>query len=123
MINTQITSIRPYRLHNQWVFDSDRHGLIEEAFVCGMTEIIDEVLHDNDIDPDTVADKGFRLTFSAKPWPESTHCLKWDREEYDGNVYYATLNDGEQMQGWLCPALFRFFEDAPKEIHCSVEEF
>jgi hypothetical protein len=105
MINTQITSIRPYRLHNQWVFDSDRHGLIEEAFVCGMTEIIDEVLHDNDIDPDTVADKGFRLTFSAKPWPESTHCLKWDREEYDGNSLLRYSERRRTNAGLVMPCI------------------
>ena len=118
--NTQIQSLVPYYLHHQWVFDSDKHGLSEEAFVCGMSEIIDEVLTENDIEPRSV-ELGFRLTFGAKPWPKSTHRLTWIREEYDGNVYEIQLNSGETMQGWLCPALLCYFDKAPKEIYVSVE--
>lgn len=121
MNKTQIQSIAPYFLHSQWVFDSDRHGLYEEAFVCGMSEIIDAVLEDNDIVPASV-ESGFRLTFSANKWPKSTHSLKWLAAEDDGNVYEIRLKDGVTMQGWLCPALFCFFDEAPKEIHVGVEK-
>lgn len=121
MNKTQIQSIVPYFLHFQWVFDSDRHGLYEEAFVCGMTEIIDAVLEDNDIVPASV-ESGFRLTFSSNPWPKSTHSLKWLAAEDGGNVYEIRLKNGERMQGWLCPALLCYFDKAPKEIHVGVEE-
>jgi hypothetical protein len=119
---TQICSIAPYLLHHQWVFDSDKHGLYEEAFVCGMTEIIDAVLEDNEIVPISVA-SGFRLTFSSKAWPNSTHSLKWIGEEDGGNVYEIRLKEGYTMQGWLCPALLCYFDKAPKEIHVGVESF
>ena len=118
---TKIQSIVPYLFHHQWVFDSDRHGLYQEEFVCGMTQIIDAVLDDNGIEPMSVA-SGFRLTFSANRWPESTHVLQWLHEEDGGNVYEIRLKDGSTMQGWLCPALLCFFDKAPKQIHVSVAE-
>jgi len=117
---SQIRSLVPYLLHGQWVFDSDKHGLYEEAFVCGMTEIIDQVLTENDIDPESV-EHGFRLTFASKFWPKATHRLKWVRKECDGNIYEITLNNGETMQGWLCPALLCYFDKAPREIYVGVE--
>jgi hypothetical protein len=33
--------------------------------------------------------------------------LEWRREEYGGNWYYSPQFD---MEGWLCPALFKYFE-------------
>ena len=57
-------TLQPYRYLGQWVFDDETRGLQAEAFVCGMSEIIDDVLVANGIDPVDVQD-GFRLTFST----------------------------------------------------------
>jgi len=113
---TQITSLAPYYSHGQWVFDSENFGLVEEAFVCGMSEIIDYVLEASGIEPKSV-DGGFRLTFSGDPFPDASHSLSWRRKDSGGNTY--TL-DGTEMEGWLCPALLHFFEKAPKKIHVQV---
>src|SRR6185436_18564749 len=51
------------------------------------------------------AEKGFRLLFSATPFPGYTVKLEWRREEYGGNWYYSPQFE---MEGWLCPALFRY---------------
>ena len=64
------------------------------------------------------AEKGFRLLFSAAPFPGFTVRLQWRREEYGGNWYFSPDFD---MEGWLCPALFKYFETAPKEIFVKAE--
>jgi hypothetical protein len=35
-----------------------------------------------------------------------------------GNVYRWV---GSGMEGWLCPALFKYFAEAPQEIYLKVE--
>jgi hypothetical protein len=44
--------------------------------------------------------------------------LEWRREESGGNWYYS---DKYQMEGWLCPALFKYFAKAPREIYVRAE--
>ena len=40
------------------------------------------------------------------------------REEMGGNVY---ATDNPPMEGWLCPALFRYFDKAPPELYVKAE--
>ena len=109
----QITVIRPYRLHGTWVFDDERVGLVQEPFVSGVPEIIDFVVREI---PE--AENGFRLLFSAQPFPGYQLRLEHVREEHGGNWYRWPDQD---MEGWLCPALFRYFEQAPSELYCRGE--
>ena len=44
--------------------------------------------------------------------------LTWIREKCEGNWY--SLNDVEE--GWLCPALLKYFETAPSEIYAKAEK-
>jgi hypothetical protein len=44
--------------------------------------------------------------------------LEWKREEYGGNWYFSSEF---KMEGWLCPALFKYFDNAPKEIYVKAE--
>ena len=44
--------------------------------------------------------------------------LEWRREEYGGNRYFLPAFE---MEGWLCPALFKYFDKAPKEIYVKAE--
>ena len=64
------------------------------------------------------AEQGFRLIFSAQEFPGHTHKLVWKRKDVSGNWYYCPQFDEE---GWLCPALFKFFREAPKEIYVKAE--
>ncbi len=64
------------------------------------------------------AENGFRLLFSATPFPGYTAKLEWRREEYGGNWYFSPEF---KMEGWLCPALFKYFDKAPKEIYVKAE--
>lgn len=114
---TCVQSLLPYRHHGQWVFDDPTRGLVAEAFVCGMSEIIDNMLRDTNINPKEVR-KGFRLTFSAFAFPDHTHSIKWKYPEAGGNVYTCTRS---KLVGWLCPALYLYYKEAPDMIYFKVD--
>lgn len=44
--------------------------------------------------------------------------LEWRRGEFGGNWYFSPEFN---LEGWLCPALFKYFDQAPKEIFVKVE--
>ena len=113
IMKNSIFLIAPYKHEGTWVFDDANAGLSKEPFVSGADTIIDKLTADI---PN--ADKGFRLLFSASPFPGYTLKLDWKREEYDGNWYYCEKYD---MEGWLCPALFKYFDSAPREIYVKAE--
>jgi hypothetical protein len=108
-----INLIVPYRYEGMWVFDDPRVGLNKEPFVSGADAMIDLLVADI-----PSAQKGFRLLFSATPFPGYKVKLEWRREEYGGNWYFSR---DFKMEGWLCPALFKYFEKAPKEIYVKAE--
>ena len=108
-----IMVIAPYRHAGTWVFDDEAVGLRREPFVGGVPEMIDEMVKEI---PD--ADAGFRLTFSTQEFPGYSHKLVWRRGDSTGNWYYCQQVD---MEGWLCPALFRYYKEAPEEIYVKAE--
>jgi hypothetical protein len=107
-----INVIAPYKHLGLWVFDDPKVGLVQEAFIAGADTMIDRVTADI---PD--AANGFVLVFSAFEFPGHQFVLDWRREEGDGNVYYSPALD---LEGWLCPALFRYFESAPARLYVQV---
>jgi hypothetical protein len=111
-----ILVLHPYNYYGAWVFDDDRVGLVREPFVNGIPEILEDALADAGIPLDE-AGEGFKLTFSANPFPTAGVELTLLRPEYGGNWY--TAQSGKE--GWLCPALFKYFQKAPKKIYCKVE--
>lgn len=105
--------IRPYRWNGMWVFDDPDVGLVREPFVSGIPAIIEEATkHITD------AETGFVAIFSEKPFPGVDVELQLTREEYGGHWYRWTKTNQE---GWLCPALFRYFERAPGKLFIKVE--
>jgi hypothetical protein len=105
--------ISPYEHHGMWVFDDARVGLVEEPFVSGADTWIDHVVADI---PN--AEKGFTLIFSSTPFPGHQYRLDWRRADAGGNWYYSPELD---MEGWLCPALFRYFSDAPVSLYAQIK--
>ena len=105
--------IAPYKHHGMWVFDDPAVGLDKEPFIAGIDTMIDKMTANI---PN--AEKGFRAVFSASPFPGPTEKLKWRRQESGGNWYYS---DHYKMEGWLCPALFKYFPTAPPEIYVRAE--
>ncbi|HEX7878512.1 MAG TPA: DUF6717 family protein [Candidatus Eisenbacteria bacterium] len=108
-----LTVLTPYKNNGMWVFDDDRTGLVREPFIMGIPRMIDRVVADI---PN--AAEGFNLIFSATRFPGAQLKLEWRRADGGGNWYWSADDD---MEGWLCPALFRYFDEAPKEIHVRVE--
>jgi hypothetical protein len=103
----------PYVYQGTWVFDDPRAGLVREPFVAGVPEMIDTLVADI---PN--AKLGFRLTFSARPFPGYQQKLMWAREDSGGNYYRL---DDPPMEGWLCPALLEYFAAAPAEVYVKAE--
>jgi len=105
-------TIAPYRFEGTWVFDDERVSLVREPFVAGADTILD--LLSAGI-PD--AEKGFRLTFSAQPFPGYQACFIRGRDEFEGTWYSWPERD---IEGWLCPALFKYFPSAPRELYTQA---
>ncbi|MES2037745.1 MAG: DUF6717 family protein [Pseudomonadota bacterium] len=108
-----INVIAPYKYLDMWVFDDERVGLLQEPFVCGADTMIDQVVA-------TIPDpeSGFIMLFSADPFPGHQITLSWRRADSNGNWYFSEQLD---MEGWLCPALLKYFEQPPKEIYVQVK--
>ena len=63
------------------------------------------------------AELGFTLIFSGTPFPGHQYRLDWRRAEGGGNWYHAAQFD---MEGWLCPALFKYFQEVPKQLYVQI---
>lgn len=111
-IMNSIRVIKPYKYEGAWVFDDPTCDLLREPFIAGIDKMLDAFVANI---PD--AANGFLLYFSSSPFPSSTIKLTWVREEAGGNWYYS---DALKMEGWLCPALFKYFDLAPKTIFARV---
>lgn len=106
--------IHPYRYLGMWVFDDEKAGLVQEPFVSGADTVIDGM-----VEAIPGAAHGFTLIFSDKPFPGHQIALEWRREEHEGNWYYSANLD---MEGWLCPALFKYFDSAPACIYAQFKQ-
>jgi hypothetical protein len=115
-MSNSIHVIHPYVDHGSLVFDDDAVGLVKEPFVGGADVVLA-----------TLAEalcgkgwrKGFSVVFSAKPFRGYQTRMNWLREEYDGNVYFC---DDLQQEGWLCPALLKYFKSPPKSIYIEIKK-
>ena len=107
-----ICVIAPYKYEGWWVFDDARVGLVQEPFVDGANQMIDRL-----VEHIPNAENGFRAMFSGGPFPGYQDKLVWVRSEMSGNVYRSELLG---MEGWLCPALLKYFNEAPPEIYIAV---
>ncbi|HEX2475791.1 MAG TPA: DUF6717 family protein [Lacipirellulaceae bacterium] len=105
--------IHPYKAHGDWVFDDPNVGLVQEPFVSGADVILDRMVEGI---PNAAA--GVSIIFSASPFPGSQHEFQWRREDSGGNWYYSSQFD---LEGWLCPALFKYFERAPNKLYAQVK--
>ena len=106
--------IAPYWHEGTWVFDDEGRGLNKEPFVSGIPEMIDMLVKDI---PN--ARMGFRLLFSSAPFPGYQVELMQAKEEYDGYWY---REQDRLLEGWLCPALLKYFDAAPERIYAKAEQ-
>jgi hypothetical protein len=93
-------TIYPYLLEGTcWVFDDERTGLKEEAFVLGMTEMISRLVKAKSI-PN--ASQGFALTFGAEPF------------DHDAELTWLAFREdlAAELASWLDEKLSRVIEVA-----------
>lgn len=108
-----INVIKPYKYGGVWVFDDPAVGLVKEPFVGGADTMIDVATSHI---PN--AEHGFIAVFSASAFPGAQIVLEWVREDLSGNIYRWPEH---QMEGWLCPALLRYFDKPPAKIYIQIK--
>jgi hypothetical protein len=59
-----------------------------------------------------------KCLFSSAPFPGYQVKLEKVRAEYEGTWYRWTDNNAE---GWLCPALFLYYPEAPALLYAKAE--
>ena len=109
MSDNSLFTIHPYKHSGLWVFDDPAVGLEREPFVSGADTIIDRFAENI---PD--AESGFNVIFSAVGFPGHDAEFVWLREEAGGNWYRLAE---PAMDGWLCPALLKYFDEAPRRLY------
>ena len=117
MQQNSIMVVKPYKWEGMWVFDDAQTGLVREAFVSGVPEILEALLEKQGI-PLNEAEKGFRLIFSAIPFPGHQLSARQVAGEASGTWYEEEVS---KARGWLCPALFKYFAIAPENLYVRVE--
>jgi len=113
MENKHIFTVMPYRYNDEWVFDDSSVDLDKEPFINGADLLIDRLVEDI-----SLANHGFLLNFSAMPFDGYSVKLDWHREEGNGNWYHSKKFE---MDGWLCPALLKYFIAPPKELYVGAK--
>jgi hypothetical protein len=108
-----INVIHPYKHEGMWVFDDPAVGLRREPFISGADTMIDKAVAEI---PN--AHKGFALIFASNPFPGHQIALEWRRAESGGDWYYSPQL---QQEGWLCPALLKYFTKAPPAIYVGIQ--
>jgi hypothetical protein len=105
-------AIAPYKHQGFWVFDDPAVGLKQEPFISGADRVLDVLTESI-----PQAESGFKLVFSGQPFPGFGARFVRSRSEF-GGWWYSWPERG--MEGWLCPALFKYFPSAPEEIYLSA---
>jgi len=114
-MSNSIMHITPYRDGRVWSFDDPTRKLKREPFVAGIPEIINVFVPKEQQTCD--------ITFAGRQFPGAMGKLLKisDRPKEDGTVYELCAEGYPPLQGWLCPALFEYFEEAPEELWFKIE--
>tara|TARA_R100001443_G_scaffold114221_2_gene129903 strand:- start:1213 stop:1572 length:360 start_codon:yes stop_codon:yes gene_type:complete len=99
-------TINPYRIGGgMFAFDDPVTGLIREPFIGGANYHLDKFAGNRN---DCV------IAFSGNEIPDYDVKLKLqDTDKLSGSNY----DDQDGRNVWLCPALFKYFETAPKKLY------
>lgn len=113
-----IFEIQPWRDNGVWKFDDPTRNLSAEPFVCGMNEIIDYYAIESGIRLRDFCHA--RITFSPLPFPnhQSKLVVIGPDESMVGTWYRDSITG---LEGWLCPALFKFFPVAPDTLFFRID--
>ena len=116
-----VYAISAYFHDGFWVFDDESRGLDKEPFVEGADILMDHM-------SGRVTDKSkdeVRFYFAKSPLPGfDVKLTKYKVDGYDGTYYFVDFPAFDiQKEGpiWLCPALLKFFNKAPKNIYVKIK--
>lgn len=93
-----------------WVFDDASAGLVQEPFISGADNILD-VLTEHIPEAAT----GFKIIFSARPFPGYTARFVWTRAEHGANWY--RWPERKRKDGCVRPSL-NISKALPKKSSC-----
>ena len=107
-----IATINITRDGSVWVFDDPSRDLTREPFIAGIPEIIDNWLQQEG-KLENALQNGVQVTASPHKFPGANHSIQRLHPEAGGTWYKDTNSERE---GWLCPALFKYFDPAPERL-------
>jgi hypothetical protein len=113
-MSNAIFAIKPYKWNGLWVFDDPSVELEREPFVAGIPEMIEAVVKEF-----PSPDKGFLMLFSSFPFPGHVVHLRKLREDGLGGTWYQWT--ATNQEGWLCPALLKYYPVSPDNIYVQVK--
>lgn len=112
-------TIHPYDSQGTLVFDDPNVGLVREALVGGTDKILKTLATHAGANPDK-----FTLIFSSIPFPDHQASAVWNgKGDQDFGDWYSVVVPGviTEAMGWLCPALLKYFPDAPNVIYFQIK--
>lgn len=109
---SRVFQIFPFSHQGMLVFDDVSCCLDKEPFVQNTDLILLDLCSLNGIEQ---PEKGFSLKFSESSFEGFQIEAKHVREENGGNWYLVNGHEG-----WLCPALFKYFPEAPDHLYIAV---
>lgn len=115
-MSNSLFTIAPYRTRwGSWVFDDEKRGIIGEPLIAGIDDMLDAVSAALPGKPDALS-----IVFSTVPFPGFDLRLNWvcEDERQVGNIYHCPELG---IEGWLCPALFKYFDSAPKTLFAQFK--
>jgi hypothetical protein len=110
-IMNDVKTIRPYDYYGMLVFDDPSVGLDKEPLILGVPEILFGLCELSGIKNPK---QGFLLNFCAVAF-DGFQAQANRLTEENGGWWYQF---GPQ-KGWLCPQLFRYYDQAPLKIFFS----
>jgi len=115
-------TIRPYLKSGVWQFDDPRVGLVEEPFIAGIPEMLEELCAMEGYKPKQFTrKKPAKVTFSIHPFPKYQAELTLSRKESGGAWYIWNPEHLDQpLEGWLCPALLLYYPKPPKRMYVKL---
>jgi len=113
--NNALHRIQIFMYKGQWVFDDESKGINKEPFVFGIPAIINakamKILG--------TVPKRMSVTFASTLLPIVNVELERTVREH-GGAWYIEKSLG--YEGWLCPALLKYFKKPPKHIYIYLDE-
>lgn len=100
-----------------WAFDDATTGLVQEPFVGDTNILIDNMVLEAGYSLEE-ASKGIALLFSPDPFQGHQSEIYLIETTPHGSTY---VNDKWDIEPWLCPALYKYFPQAPKRLFSQVK--